>query len=118
MNLSCHCGNVKISVDKDPETFTDCNCSLCRRYGSLWGYYDSDNVIINYEAESLGTYSWGDKNIDFKHCNKCGCVTHYLTTEKINDDLIGINFRMADPKEIESITIRKFDGANTWRFID
>ena len=36
---SCHCGAITLRIDTAPETVTDCNCSICRRYGVLWAYY-------------------------------------------------------------------------------
>ena len=35
---SCHCGAVKIAVAEAPATVTSCNCSICRRLGTLWAY--------------------------------------------------------------------------------
>ena len=33
---SCHCGKLAYSVDEDPPTQAmACNCSICRRKGSL-----------------------------------------------------------------------------------
>ncbi|MEK7431628.1 MAG: aldehyde-activating protein [Cyanobacteriota bacterium] len=118
MNLSCHCGNVKISVNEKPETLTSCNCSLCHRYGSLWGYYKPEEVLIKFEKEKTNFYIWGDKCIESHHCTKCGCLTHYTTTEKVDPPKIGVNFRMADLTEIQDIRIRKLDGRDTWKFID
>jgi hypothetical protein len=37
---SCHCGAIKVKVASKPRQLTSCNCSICRRYGTLWGYYD------------------------------------------------------------------------------
>jgi len=36
---SCHCGAVVVNVARRPRQLTDCNCSICRRYGTLWAYY-------------------------------------------------------------------------------
>jgi len=33
---SCHCGAVELEIDVAPQDITDCNCSICRRYGVLW----------------------------------------------------------------------------------
>jgi hypothetical protein len=37
---SCHCGSIKVKVASKPRQLTSCNCSICRRDGTLWGYYD------------------------------------------------------------------------------
>jgi hypothetical protein len=34
----CHCGSIRLEVDAPPSEVTECNCSLCRRYGVLWAY--------------------------------------------------------------------------------
>jgi hypothetical protein len=52
---TCHCGAVRISIPRVPETLTHCDCSICRRYGTLWAYYAKDEVKI--EA-APGTTEW------------------------------------------------------------
>jgi hypothetical protein len=42
---SCHCGAVRWSFEGVPEAATACNCTVCRRYGTLWAY--------DYEAEGI-----------------------------------------------------------------
>lgn len=119
MNLSCHCGNVKIKVNQSPESLLSCNCSICQRYGALWAYYTREKAIVTTESTPTNTYRWGDEYIDFHHCPNCGCMTHYTGTERADDSSrMGVNFRMTSHKDIEGITIRRFDGADTWTFID
>lgn len=114
----CHCGNIKMSVPELPESLTSCNCSICSRYASLWGYYLKQNVAITEGKLGLKTYSWGDGYINFHHCNNCGCVTHYTSTSKSPSDKVAVNFRMFDTSEIENISIRRFDGADTWKVLE
>ncbi|MEM7126728.1 MAG: aldehyde-activating protein [Chloroflexota bacterium] len=118
MKLSCHCGNVKITVNQAPETLLSCNCSICHRYGALWGYYAPEEVTVTTESTSTATYRWGDETTDFHHCPNCGCMTHYTNTEKIDTPRVAANFRMIGHKEIETIPIRRFDGSDTWQFIE
>lgn len=117
MKLSCHCGTVKIEVAKAPRALTSCNCSICRRYGALWGYYEPDEVRVT-GSSGIARYSWGEESIYFCHCIKCGCVTHYESSSKVENPKTVVNFRMADPALIASIQVRKFDGADTWSFIE
>lgn len=114
----CHCGNIKLSLDKRPETLTSCNCSVCSRYGSLWGYYPENKVAIVVGEHEMKSYCWGDRYINFHHCGNCGSVTHYTSTEKANSDKVGVNFRMFDENIRHEITIRRFDGADTWTFLE
>ena len=46
LEASCHCGAVQIEVAARPQQLTSCNCSLCRRLGTLWAYYHPDRVRI------------------------------------------------------------------------
>lgn len=118
MNLKCHCGNIRIRVENKPKTLTVCNCSICHRYGSMWGYYKPQQTKIEIGDVGASSYIWGDKCIEFIHCKQCGCITHYQTLEGDKDPKIGVNFRMAEPVEIARIAVRKFDGANTWQYVE
>ena len=118
VEATCHCGNVKIRTDELPSMVVSCNCSVCFRTGALWGYYRSDDTEVECQAKPTATYTWGDKMIAFHHCPKCGCLTHYTSTEKTDRKRTAINFRMVDRTITESLPLRKFDGADTWTFID
>ena len=68
---TCHCGAVKVEVPREPETITDCNCSICRRYGVLWAYYKDSEVTLTAApsvAEATDDYAWGDKSLKFIRC--------------------------------------------------
>lgn len=51
-------------------------------------------------------------------CKRCGCVTHWDPLEAGARDRMGVNARNFEPKVIESVRIRRFDGASTWKFLD
>src|SRR4051812_9445759 len=57
---SCHCGRVSVEVQRAPTEVTSCNCSICRRLGTLWAYYAPADVRVVGET---ATYQWGDKTI-------------------------------------------------------
>lgn len=101
MQLSCHCGQVQLTLATPPETLTSCNCSICSRYAALWGYFDPKEVSLNelapsgQEESAFVGYSHGDKYLVFYHCKRCGCVTHTMTTDKVSEPRIALNFRMA-----------------------
>ena len=48
---SCHCGAVRLTLPSPPEVATDCNCSLCRRIGGPWVYYEFGTVRIEGHPE-------------------------------------------------------------------
>lgn len=118
METRCHCGNVRLTLLEPPATLTRCNCSICNRYGALWGYYPPDAVAIAVGQQGTSSYCWGDQCVNFIFCVKCGCCTHYTTTEKCDEQKVGVNFRMASPESIAGIRVRDLDGANTWQFLN
>ena len=115
---SCHCGAVRIDLRELPATVTECNCSICRRYGALWAYYTRGQVTLHGAADQLAGYSWGDRQIEFRHCRHCGCLTHYESVEKGPDSRFAVNARMLPPDLMAALTVRHFDGADSWRYLD
>jgi hypothetical protein len=109
MQLSCHCGNVKIEVEA-PVQVTECNCSICSRYASLWGYYDPAQPDISVGSHGTDSYAWGDKDLDFIRCSNCGCVTHYQTRAGRGEPRVAINFGL-DRGAVRDVPVRYFDGA-------
>lgn len=113
---SCHCDAVRIETASAPETVTDCNCSICRRYGVLWAYYRPDEVRI---CSSAGTdiYMWDDRSIEFHRCRNCGCVTHWSSVDS-SVDRMGINARLMSPEGLAKARVRHLDGAVTEKYLD
>ena len=87
-------------------------------WGSLWAYYDRENVKLISGDKPKNTYSWGEKTITYHRCGECGCTTHYTATEADGSELIAINCRMAQSSDISNIPIREFDGLITWKYLD
>lgn len=57
-------------------------------------------------SEALEDYIWGDREIAFNHCKRCGCVTHWKSLAGQTHHLVGLNMRMAEPEEIEDLAIK------------
>jgi len=103
---SCHCGAVHIAVETAPETVTSCKCSICRRYGTLWSYYNPRDVTV---AGATDIYMWGDKELEFHRCKVCGCVTHWAAVDKMHDRM-GVNARLLPPDVVAAATVRVIEG--------
>ena len=115
---SCHCGAVQIEVARKPRSLTECTCSICRRYGAQWAYCSRKTAIVNCAPDAISAYIWGDKSLEFYHCNTCGCLTHYESTEKSDDSRIAVNARMMSSADIADVKVRTFDGAVTWKYFN
>ncbi len=108
---SCHCGAVRLSLSHAPDEVTECNCSLCRRYGVLWAYYEAGD-IEGLPLEGLtDTYAWGRKNVDFHRCAKCGCVVLWAPRAP-GRSMHGINARLLPPEILSAAALTFKDGAS------
>ena len=106
---SCHCGAVRLKINRAPEEVKDCNCSICRRYGALWAYYSPKEVQVTKDATDI--YIWGERILEFHRCKRCGCVTHWEAVDKTHDRM-GVNARLMTPEVLAHARLRHFDGAS------
>ncbi len=100
---------------------TQCNCSVCRRYGALWAYFQRKSIRILADSDALDVYSWRNKRFEFYRCATCGCVTHYERAKKRPDgsDMGAANLRNIDePELIADVPIRLLDGAASWKVLE
>jgi hypothetical protein len=117
IRATCHCGAVCIDIDHAPEEVTECNCSICRRYGVLWAYYAPSQVAVVEADPPTDTYMWDDRAIAFHRCRICGCVTHWAAVDPVRDQM-GINARLLPPEVLARARVRHLDGANTEQYVD
>jgi len=118
INGKCHCGNVKISIPHLTTTGTTCTCSICSRYAAVWGYFTNSEVKVSIGELGTKKYCHGEKQINFIHCKNCGCITHFASTKPGPDERLGINYRMFEQSVLDKLTIKVFDGADTWQYIE
>jgi hypothetical protein len=115
---ACHCGAVRLMLPSLPEKATRCNCSLCRRVGALWAYYEFGTVRIDGHPEHTQDYVWGDRTLRTVRCRHCGIVTHWEPLAPAPGAKHGVNLNNFDPALLASVVVRRFDGADTWTFLD
>ncbi|MEP7281750.1 MAG: GFA family protein [Rubrivivax sp.] len=115
LSATCHCGAVRIEIPARPDTVTNCNCSICRRLGTLWAYYPQAEVTVHGHPEHTHEYVQGDRTLRTVRCRTCGCTTHWEPLDPHRYTRVGINIRNFDPAVIGDVKIRLLDGADTWR---
>ena len=113
---SCHCGACVVAVAAAPVEVTDCNCSICRRYGVLWAYYKPADVDLS-GVGATDTYAWADRSIAFYRCAACGCVTHWAAVNPARQRM-GINARLLPSDVLAAARVRLLDGAVTEAYLD
>ena len=111
---SCHCGAVQWRFADVPESATACNCTVCRRYGALWGYdYEDEGITVSGPTAVYIRGQW----IGFHFCPTCGCIAYWRSLEPDEDGRrrIAVNLRLAEePDAVADLPIEHFDGLNTF----
>jgi hypothetical protein len=117
LTASCHCGAVKVQVPRKPRSLTNCNCSICRRYGVLWAYYKDPEVQLTASPGATDEYVWGDRSLKFIRCRACGCVMQWKSLQVGKRTSTGVNGRNFEPAALGAVRIRLLDGAETWKYV-
>ncbi len=117
VEASCHCGGVRLQIEVAPTQITDCNCSICRRYGALWAYYAPREVRRKQPGGATRTYMCNERQLEFHRCATCGCVTHWAAVDPGRESM-GVNARLMDPEVLAHARVRRLDGADTWKYLE
>ena len=117
LRTNCHCSAVSIIIPRASETVTNCNCSICRRYGPLWAYFNSAEVEVQAAPDATHEYSWGEKSLAFVRYSHCGCITHWRPLAGRKSLRMGVNIRNFEPEQIGPMLICLLDGAVTEEYV-
>jgi hypothetical protein len=110
---SCLCGAVHWQFDGVPDRATACNCTACRRYGTLWAYaYEGDGITVSGPTTP---YVRGTA-LEFHFCPACGNVAFWRGLRPHADGRVrmAVNLRLASPESVADIPIDHFDGFDTF----
>lgn len=106
---TCHCGAVRFRVITDLSAAGRCNCSYCKRRGSILHQVPADNFILDTGEDNLSTYG----NRDFsKHffCSTCGI--HCFTRSHFEEhEFVVVNLGCLDDVDYDNLNPPLFDGA-------
>lgn len=110
---SCHCGALRWRFEGTPDGATACNCTVCRRYGTLWAYdFEGEGISV---SGTTTEYRRGSA-IGFHFCPTCGNVGYWrgLQTGADGRRRIAVNLRLAEPGAVADIPIDHFDGLDAF----
>jgi hypothetical protein len=114
LNLTCHCGQVRIEILKRPDYINECNCSLCAKSGVQWSYFNPSEVRVEGVTSGYCREDKPDPGAEMHFCAKCGATTHFTLTAstiaKFGNTLMGVNMRLADDPDLAGLELRYPDG--------
>ncbi len=111
--LRCHCGAIeaKINVSGNLEKLIRCNCSLCKRKGTVMSMVKNANFKISKGADKLSLYQFHTRVAKHYFCSICGIYTHH--NPRSNPAMTGFNLGCID--EIDTLNLKNIsvnDGHN------
>jgi hypothetical protein len=109
---SCHCGRIAFEVEADFSQAVDCNCSLCRRRGSLLAFVPRERLKLKTPVENLSTYRFNRHVIDHHFCSTCGTAPFAEADAKGGEKGAMINLRCLTDFDLDSVEVIRFDGAS------
>ncbi|MDT3377262.1 GFA family protein [Labrys portucalensis] len=111
---SCHCGAVSFTAEADaPTSAVSCNCSYCRRKGSLLAFLPAEAVTISADPARLKTYQFNKHRIEHQFCETCGTQAFAKAKRPDGAAMVAINLRCVPAIDLDALEIHKFDGAST-----
>lgn len=111
---SCHCGQVKFSVDaRAPATAIRCNCSHCRRKNFLLAFFPKDAFTLASGEDRLTTYRFNTCKIAHRFCSDCGVQAFAEGVAPDGSETRAVNLRCVPDIDLDALTIQDFDGAGS-----
>ncbi|MFM5917089.1 MAG: GFA family protein [Novosphingobium sp.] len=115
MTLMCLCGAVRIELAARPDYLHACNCTLCRKTGAWWGYFDPKLISVVGLTASFVRSDKPSPGTAVHFCPACGVTTHFVLTPQaiaLHGNVVGgANLRLADPRDLAGVELRFPDGA-------
>ena len=98
--LSCHCKQVEaeINLPDNLGKFLKCNCSICKRKGSIMVMVKNEDFKIIKGQNKLNLYQFHTKIAKHYFCSNCGIYTHH--NPRSNSAMTGFNLGCVDEIDI------------------
>jgi hypothetical protein len=109
---SCHCGRVAFEVEGTIDSALSCNCSICRRKGSLLWFVPRAQLRLTTPEASLSTYTFNEHAIKHRFCSHCGIHPFGEGVDPKGNATAAVNLRCLDDIDLAAIPVNHFDGAS------
>ncbi|WP_413558633.1 GFA family protein [Bdellovibrio sp. HCB209] len=110
---SCHCQSIKFEIElsngiEDPKR---CNCSFCRRRGTIVAVVPKEKFRIIEGSEKLSLYEFNTRTAKHYFCSICGIHTHNVSRSNPNQIRYNVGcLEGIDPFDLG--TVPTSDGVN------
>lgn len=108
----CQCGAVRYEVDVDLDSTAVCNCSRCRRLGTIMAFATRDKFRLLAGENATTEYQFNKHLIHHLFCSTCGIQSYSHGTRPDGAEMVAINCRCLDGVDPETLKPKHFDGAS------
>ena len=111
--LSCHCQAIEIELNlpDDLENLYRCNCSICKKRGTIVVIVDKNNLKMLKGKDKLSLYQFHTKTAKHYFCSVCGIYTHHKT--RTFPGKYGVNVACIDEiNPLALVNVKNIDGNN------
>jgi hypothetical protein len=107
---SCHCGRIRFEVEGEIDGALACNCSICRRKGSLLWFVSHDKLRLATPDEAASTYTFNKHVIRHRFCPVCGIHPYGEGVDPKGREIAAINIRCLEGIDINAVPVQHYDG--------
>ena len=107
---SCHCGQVTFEVEGTIDSVLSCNCSICRRKGSLLWFVPRDKLRVISGDDSMSAYTFNKHVIRHRFCPTCGMHPFGEGKDRKGNSMGAINVRCLPEVDLDSLEVQHFNG--------
>ena len=107
---SCHCGQVAFEVEGTIDSVLACNCSICRRKGSLLWFVPRDKLRVASGDDSTKAYTFNKHVIKHRFCPACGIHPYGEGSDPKGNAMAAINVRCLPEVDLDSLKVQHYNG--------
>lgn len=109
---SCHCGAIAFEVEGEIDGALSCNCSMCRRKGSLLWFVARDQMRLHTAEQAAATYTFNKHVIKHRFCATCGIHPYGEGIDPKGNAMAAINLRCVDNIDLDRVPVQHYNGAD------
>jgi hypothetical protein len=109
---SCQCGAVSFEADLDLDQTITCNCSRCRRLGSVLAFAPREAFLLKSGEDSLTEYRFNTKTLQHLFCKTCGIESFaYGQSPADGSSMVAVNANCLEGVDPRALPSHSYDGA-------
>jgi hypothetical protein len=110
---SCHCGRIAFTLEGEASEALDCNCSMCRRRGSLLAFFPREALALKTPEADMATYTFNRHRLQHHFCPACGIAPFSEGLHpKTGAMMAAVNLRCLPDIDLSTLSVKPFDGAS------